>query len=187
MKHISRYAGEQTIQSPLTATIHPVRHVMQTYLSFGVMIMFKKLSAIALVLGLGMPVAQAATDSTAILKMPASAFAPSKSKSFVINPELGRAWVEVDFYYSLSESSDHYRIAVPGLSYDKAKGEVVFQEGDKRVVCATVTPKGWGIFKHDQVKATGACELSHRYVKIPVDNGFTIEHVEQFEVHFKPS
>ena len=149
--------------------------------------MLKKLSAIALVLSLGLPVAQASTDSTAILKMPASAFAPSKSKNFVINPELGRAWVEVDFYYSLSESSDHYRIAVPGLSYDKASNQVVFQEGDKRVVCANVTRKGWGIFKHDRVEPTGACELSHRYVKIPVDNGFTIEHVEQFEVHFKPT
>lgn len=149
--------------------------------------MFKKSFAIALVLSLGLPVAHAGSAGIPILKMPANAFAPSKSKSFVINPELGRAWVEVDFYYPHSESSDHYRIAVPGLSYDTAKAEVIFQEDGRRVVCATVAEKGWWIFKHDQVKATGACELSHRYVKIPVDNGFTIEHVEQFEVHFTPN
>jgi len=150
--------------------------------------MSKQLSTLVLglSLGLGLSTAHAAANSISILKMPASSLEPSKSKSFVINPELGRAWVEVDFHYALSESSDHYRIAVPGLRYDKANSEVIFESDGNRVVCATVVQKGWGIFKHDRVKATGACELTHRYVKLPVDNGFTIEHVEQFEVHFKP-
>lgn len=150
--------------------------------------MSKRLStlALALSLGFGFPAAQAASNGIPILKMPASSLEPSKSKSFAINPELGRAWVEVDFYYALSETSDHYRIAVPGLRYDKARSEVVFENDGKRVICANVVQKGWGIFKHDQVEATGACELTHRYIRVPVDNGFTIEHVEQFEVNFKP-
>lgn len=55
--------------------------------------MFKKISALALVFSLGLPTAQAANNGIPILKMPATSLEPSKSKSFVINSELGRAWV----------------------------------------------------------------------------------------------
>lgn len=134
----------------------------------------------------GLSIAHADTSADAILKLPASSMQPAKSKSFVINEAMGRAWVEVDFYYALSETSDNYRVAVPGLRYDRELSQVVFESDGKRVVCATVANKGWGVFKQKHVLATGNCELSHRYVKKPVDNGFTIEHIEQFEVHFKP-
>lgn len=137
-------------------------------------------------LWLGLSAAHASTSTDAILKLPASSMQPAKSKSFVINEAMGRAWVEVDFYYALSETSDNYRVAVPGLRYDRELSQVVFESDGKQVVCATVSNKGWGIFKQKHVLATGNCELSHRYVKKPVDNGFTIEHIEQFEVHFKP-
>lgn len=137
-------------------------------------------------LWLGLSAAHAGTSADAILKLPASSMQPAKSKSFVINEAMGRAWVEVDFYYALSETSDNYRVAIPGLRYDRELSQVVFESDGKQVVCATVADKGWGIFKQKHVLATGNCELSHRYVKKPVDNGFTIEHIEQFEVHFKP-
>lgn len=148
----------------------------------------RPLSAIALALGLGfaLPAVHAASDDTRIFQAPKSAFEASKSKKFVINPELGRAWVEVNLYYTASESTDYYRVAVPGLSYDPSRAEVVFDADGKRVVCATVEQSGWWLFRHENVKPTGACELTHRYVKVPVDNGFAVEHIEHFEVHFKP-
>lgn len=150
--------------------------------------MFSRIPIVALALSLGLaaPAAQAAEDGTRIFKSPTGAFSASKSKKFAINPELGRAWVEVDLYYAMSETSDYYRVAVPGLSYDRERFEVVFDAEGRRVVCATVEQRGWWIFSHDRIEATGDCELSHRYVKVPVDNGFAIEHIEHFEVHFKP-
>ncbi len=150
--------------------------------------MIAKLSALGLALGLGLalPAAQAADDSSRIYKTPTGAADASKSKKFVINSELGRAWVEVDLYYAMSETSDHHRIVVPGLSYDREKSEVVFDADGRRVVCATVQQRGWWIFKHEDIEATGDCELTHRYVKVPTDNGFAIDHIEHFEVHFKP-
>lgn len=122
-----------------------------------------------------------------ILKVPANSSQPAKSKNFVINESLGRAWVEVDLYHALSESSDHYRAIVPGLRYDNLSKSVVFENDGKRVVCATVNEIGWWLFKQNQVTSTGQCELSHRYIKSPVDNGFTIDHIEHFEVHFTPA
>ena len=137
-------------------------------------------------LWLGISAAHASNSTEPILKLPASSMQPAKSKSFVVNEALGRAWVEVDFYHALSETSDHYRVAIPGLRYDKAQSQVIFESDDSRVVCANVVTSGRGIFKQKQVQPTGNCELSHRYVKKAVDNGFTVEQIEQFEVHFKP-
>lgn len=142
----------------------------------------------ALVMGLSAASPSLATvdHDSRIYQAPASAFPASKSTRFGINPDLGRAWVELDMFYPVSETADFYRVAVPGLSYDAERSEVVFKANGKRVVCANVSSRGWGIFRHNRIEATGQCELSHRYVSIPVDNGFVVDHIEHFEVHFKP-
>lgn len=153
--------------------------------------MKSSLSAVTLslgvALGLGMSLApvQAHQPEQRIFKAPASGFEPRESKRFAINPELGRAWVEVDLFYPSSEMTEHHRVPVQGLRYDSERAEVVFEARQQRVVCATVQERGWWLFKHHKVHPTGDCELTHQYVEHPTDNGFTVDHIEHFEVHFK--
>lgn len=146
------------------------------------------LKTVAVVLGLALAqsTALAADSSTAIFKAPVGAADASKSKTFAINRDLGRAWVEIDLYYNTSETTDTRRVVVPGLSFDPAASAVVFKAQGKTVECAKVEERGW-IFKHTRIEPTGNCELTHKYVEVPVDNGFTIEQVEHFEVHFNPA
>lgn len=149
--------------------------------------MFSRLTPMVLALGLAAALpATAVEDATRIYKTPIAASEASKSKRFAINDDLGRAWVEVEMYYSVSESTKYHRVPVPGLTYDRERAEVVFDADGRRVVCATVEQRGRWIFAHQKIEPTGSCELTHRYVKVPVDNGFAIEHIEHFEVHFKP-
>jgi len=77
-------------------------------------------------------------------------------------------------------------VLVPGLTYDKKGSQVVFNADGQSVVCANVRESGFWIFKHERIEPTGDCELTRRYVKVPVDNGFGIDTIERFEVHFKP-
>lgn len=146
------------------------------------------LKTIAVVAGLALAQSTvlAADSRTAIFKAPVGASDASKSKKFAINHDLGRAWVEIDLHYSHSESSETHRVVVPGLSFDPSSSAVVFKAEDKTIECATVKERGRWLFKHTVIEPTGRCELTHKYVKVPVDNGFAIEEIQHFEVHFNP-
>jgi hypothetical protein len=145
------------------------------------------LSVLALTLSLMAPSAARASDSaTRIFQAPTGFWEATKSQRFGFNPELGRAWVEIDFHYRVSEASETHRVRLPGLAYDPERSEIVFDANGKRVVCAKVEPRGRWLFKHHHVEPTGACELTQRYVNVPVDNGFAIDQIEHFEVHFSP-
>ena len=149
--------------------------------------MFNRIATAALAVGLSLSaVTAAATESAPIFKAPIGSHEASKSKRFVINPELGRAWVEINVWHDPSELNEFHRVQVPGLSYDREAAQVVFDAEGQSVVCATVRDEGFWIFKHQRIVPTGDCELTRKYVKVPVDNGFGIEVVEHFEVHFKP-
>lgn len=141
--------------------------------------------SVALGLGISVTAVQANQPEQRIFKAPASGFEPRESKRFAINPELGRAWVEVDLFYPTSEMTEHHRVPVQGLRYDSARAEVVFEAPQQRVVCATVEERGWWVFKHHKVQPTGDCKLTHEYVERAKDNGFTVDQIEHFEVHFK--
>lgn len=147
--------------------------------------MLNRLTA-ALALGLGLSLSIAHAETTPIFKAPLSVTEASKSKRFAINPELGRAWVEIEVYQDPTEMSQTYRVAVPGLSYDKTSAQVIYSAEGQSVVCAKVTESGSWIFKNQRVEPTGDCELTRKYVKVPVDNGFGVDVIEHFEVHFKP-
>lgn len=150
--------------------------------------MFNRITAATLTLGLCLASGTAAAvDSTAIFKAPIGAHEASKSKTFGIDPELGRAWVEISVYHDRSENSDTYRVAVPGLRYDSGSGNVVYEAGAKQVVCANTQPSGFWVFKSQRVVATGDCELTRKYVSAPVDDGFSVQVIEHFEVYFKPA
>jgi hypothetical protein len=144
------------------------------------------ISAAALLLGLSLSPAVLQADTTPIFTAPLGALEASKSKRFAINPELGRAWVEVDVWYHNSETTESHRVSVPGLSYRAETAEVVYQDGGTSVVCARVRDRGAWIFRHQRIEPTGDCALTRQYVTAPVDDGFTVQPVQQFEVHFKP-
>lgn len=147
--------------------------------------MFNRIATVALMLGLSLyAVTTVTAEAGPIFKAPISAAEASKSKRFGINPELGRAWVEIDVFFALSETYESYRAAVPGLSFDKSSGQVVYDAEGEKVICAEVRETGSWIFKSQRIEATGNCELTRRYVKVPIDNGFTVNVIEHFEVHF---
>jgi len=150
--------------------------------------MFNRIATTTLALGLSLSaLTTAAADTTPIFKVPIGAQEASKSKTFGINAELGRAWVEVNVYHDPTELNETYRIPVPGLSYDKNSSQVVYDAEGKNVVCAKVRETGSWIFKTQRIEPTGDCELTRKYVKVPVDDGFAVDVIEHFEVHFKPA
>lgn len=144
-------------------------------------------AAAALALGLGTSASALQADTTPIFKAPLSSLDASKSKRFAINPELGRAWVEIEVWHNFSENTEFHRVQIPGLSYKQDTAQVVFAQDEKTVVCAEVETGGFWIFKHERIKPTGDCELTRKYVKVPVDDGFSVDVIEHFEVHFKPA
>lgn len=149
--------------------------------------MFNRIAATTLALGLSLSAfSVASAEATPIFKAPIGAQDATKSKTFGINPELGRAWVEVDVYHTPTELTETYRVPVPGLSYEKDGSRVVYDAEGRKVVCANVRDTGTWIFKSQRIEPTGNCELTRKYVKVPVDDGFAVEVIEHFEVHFKP-
>lgn len=150
--------------------------------------MFNRIATTTLALGLSLSaLTAAAVETTPIFKAPIGAQDATKSKTFGINPELGRAWVEVNVYQDTTELSETYRVPVPGLSYDKSSSQVVYDAEGKKVVCANVRETGSWIFKSQRIDPTGHCELTRKYVKVPIDDGFAVDVIEHFEVHFKPA
>ena len=114
------------------------------------------------------------------------------SKSYAINRELGRAWIEVTLTVQPSGDDsvapDVIRVQVPGLGFDAAASAVVFRANDGQAVkCAQVTQKQRLFSKQDVIEPTGHCELIRKYVTVPIDDGFVVEQVQRFEVHFKAS
>lgn len=148
--------------------------------------MFKPIASAAAALGLSLAASSAMAESTAIYKTPVGLPEASKSQRFVIDADLGRAWVEIDTWQNTMETNQTHRVSVPGLSYDKAKAQVVYQQDGQAIACADVRKGSGWIFKQTRIEPTGQCELTQKYVKVPIDDGFSVDVVEHFEVHFKP-
>ncbi|HEX4871275.1 MAG TPA: hypothetical protein VFV27_03075 [Nevskiaceae bacterium] len=121
-----------------------------------------------------------------IFRAPLATDEVSPAKRFAINPELGRAWVEIDVQPRYSETAETHRVPVPGLSFDRTRGAVIYQQGERTVVCATVEARGRWVFRHERVEPTGDCTLRPQQARIAVDDGFTVRAVEHYEVYFEP-
>lgn len=151
-----------------------------------------RLIPVALGLALSPVVASAsATPATAplsIYQAPVGPMEASKSSTFVVSPELGRAWVEITKNYSWSDSpAEVVRVPVEGLRYDAARNAVVLDAAGKQLECAKVVERGVWVFKGPVAEPTGQCQLMQRYVEVPVDNGFGVHRVEKFEVLLHPA
>lgn len=98
------------------------------------------------------------------------------TNTFQINPDLGRAWVNVSIATNEGDSTfyDDTRVKVEGLSMNAEKTAVVYAKDGKVTECATVTKKR-GIFGTNLIiRPTGACKLVSKEAKITVDNGFEV-------------
>lgn len=146
--------------------------------------MFVRSSAWPLAAALGLAVFAAQADTSPIFTAPLGPGEASKTRRFAINPELGRAWVEIDIWHANSDSGETHRVAVPGLSYRPDSHQIVFDVDGSTVTCAFVRQAGSWIFRHRRIEPTGDCQLLTHYVRSPMDDGFRVDVVERFELHF---
>lgn len=110
-------------------------------------------------------------------------YAPSITPNFVLNEELGRAWVEVTVSNSDPEAeSDVYRVKVPELSFDKTDSAVVIQHEGQLVTCANIVTTGRSIFRQRVIKMSDRCKFKGQWRKITYDDGFEIKQTEKYSI-----
>ena len=107
----------------------------------------------------------------------------SINPSFVINEELGRAWVEVDVADQDPESlGSTYRVKIEGLSYDKATSSVLVEHEGEVVTCAVKRTYGRSVFKTERINMTNRCSFQGAWRKITYDDGFEIKQTEKYKI-----
>lgn len=107
------------------------------------------------------------------------------SSSYVINAELGRAWVELAFAHaSPEEPTEVLRVSVRGLKFDAASSSIVYQSDGKNVECAKVLRQRNIPFTGASIKPTGRCKITYKDVREPVDDGFNVAKKPRFVVYF---
>lgn len=107
----------------------------------------------------------------------------SINPSFVINEELGRAWVEVDVADIDPESmGSTYRVKVEGLSYDKTTSSVLLEVEGEVITCAVMRTYGRSIFRTRNLKMSDRCSFKGDWRKITYDDGFEIKQTEKYKI-----
>lgn len=136
-----------------------------------------RLLTIASCLLLASSLTQAAQPITLELADHGQVRAYNPSTQFEVNPELGRAWVLVNFDLvpQWDEPPKHYqRIQVEGLHFDAERSAVVLSLPDRDVTCATVSERRvLGITSH-LVRPTSECRIETVTQRESVDNGFFV-------------
>jgi len=92
----------------------------------------------------------------------------SVNAKFDVDPELGRAWIDVekvDSEYFTTRSTQKQR--VDGLSYDPESKEVIYRSGTNAVVCGEAT----SFLGITRVRTTDNCPLVVSYEKQSIDDG----------------
>jgi len=113
---------------------------------------------------------------------------------FEVNPETGRARVVADYTYPdelIYGPNDDVRgprstvAQIPGLAYDAAAHEVVYDSNGTRTVCATVSQKG-GLFGHHlKIRNTGACTVTASVTDHSEDDGWSIHRFRAIDTYFE--
>jgi hypothetical protein len=113
-----------------------------------------------------------------VMDAPVSDAYVNANAEFAVNREAGRVWVEAAVDNGgEGEVWDHQtlRSKVDGLSYDALTGDIVYTEGEARVLCAKVVKSKFLFISWSRIKRTGACKLIPRFESIVHDNGFERE------------
>lgn len=110
-------------------------------------------------------------------------YSRSITPSFVINEELGRAWVEVDVADQDPESmGSTYRVKVEGLSYDKNSSSVVIEHEGEVVTCAEMKSRGRSVFRTTYLKMSERCSFKGEWKTITYDDGFEIKKTQKYNI-----
>jgi hypothetical protein len=104
----------------------------------------------------------------------------SATVEFKVNPELGRAWVELTTYQG--EESNNLRVKVSGLTYEQLTETISIDHLGKITVCAEFKVVGRFIFKHKLLKLTSACEFQQRWREVSYDDGFEIKKTRRLDI-----
>ena len=104
------------------------------------------------------------------------------SPEFKVNPELGRAWVNLSFTPDFSDGPVIYdeRVQVPGLRFDANKMAVVLDVAGEEILCARVKKN----FLGTRVMPTQNCSFKTKFYTIKGDNGYEVETIEKVKVLF---
>lgn len=96
------------------------------------------------------------------------------SVEFAVDPESGRAWVEIAEHSGDAEAMPSFRrVEVTGLYFDVQASAVVLQARGMRAVCARQTGGG-GWLRRSKLEPTGHCEWQMRPREKTFDNGFSV-------------
>ena len=112
------------------------------------------------------------------------------STGYGIEPELGRAWLDVKVEEPGSGEdsgvTQTFRAKVAGLSFDAAKREIIFQpESGEAVTCVKVVTKKRLWIRYEKQVPTGLCRIAAKVVSQKVDTGFQLERREVLEVNLE--
>lgn len=103
-------------------------------------------------------------------------FADEINPEFVVNADLGRAWVNVITVHDWDEDTDEDDnfVKVEGLSYKQDTQEVIYADGNTEVVCAVYSTRGRGIFRSSRLRNSGNCKFIQTTETKSVDDGFYV-------------
>ena len=100
-------------------------------------------------------------------------------EAFEINPQLGRAWVNMKFD-EVGDGPVYYdqRVQVQGLSYNSSSNEILLDVEGTQIVCATVKINFFGV----HIKETGKCTFAQKLYNVKVDNGYEVETIQKLKI-----
>lgn len=105
------------------------------------------------------------------------------SQEFMVNEEMGRAWIEFSVNDRDPESSSiEFRTQVDGLSFDANTSSVVIDHEGQIVTCANVVTKGRSVFRMRVVKPTGRCSFKGAWRTIVYDDGYEMKKTHKYSV-----
>lgn len=105
------------------------------------------------------------------------------SPEFAVNPELGRAWVELKISANDPDGGldEVQRVKVAGLSFDQTSGSINLDSEGRITTCALITTRGRSIFRHQVIKHTN-CKFEGRWRKVSYDDGYEIKHTQKYGI-----
>jgi hypothetical protein len=116
-------------------------------------------------------------------------------RKFGLEPELGRAWVEVEVREpgtgEESGSTRTLRAKVDGLRYDPVTRTIVFEReegsGKRSIPCVRVEARKRLWVRYEKQVPTGKCLIQARILEKKVDTGFELRTREVLEVSLEVS
>jgi hypothetical protein len=108
---------------------------------------------------------------------------------FGTNQTPSRAWVNLNVYrrdLSGLGEIDEYSVSrayVPGLT--RVDDRIVFTNGARVTVCATVVHKRFLFVKYDSIEKTGRCSVTTKPGARQKDDGFEVKTVPMLDVYFE--